>query len=770
MLLTRLYLRNFRVYEDELDLALPPGLVGIYGANGAGKSTLLEAITFTLWGRARTGRDEIRSSGVGGDCVTELEFEHEGHLYLVRRSLTGINATMRAEAHCDGLTMSEGATDTRRYVQSVLGMDDVAFRASVFAEQKQLAAFSSQAPAERRRLVLQLLGITPLDGARDAARRDARETEADLVKLRGMLPDVEALSTEAADAEAAAAATEATAATEVDVAAQAGRRREEALAAFERVDRVRQAHERVASEARHAAAALDREEARRREVETELAPLATASQELAGLREQQGDLSRDRAVLDTLRVLASADRHLAGIAVDVEVAAPDASARARLATEVERAASQRDAVTGLLQAAKGELTRARDATARSSSLSAEAACPLCGQALGHAFDQVRAHRAAEVEAAEVRLVELEERHARLTAEAGDATAALAAETAHLEAAAAARRAWEQQAARRADAELARSVAASAVERAGGPGPEELGDAATVVAVGTTWRARVDEGERVAASVVTLTTRLERRPVLEAERTTLIDAVRDATKVVGEQAGRLAELSYDPATLDGSRRARVDAEAVAAAARQRADAAGRDAVRARTVADAQAKRVEEATAQHAKLADLQDRSRHLSRLAVLLGEFRNTVVATVGPRLAAQAADLFAELTDREYDRLEVDPETFELQISDAGRTYGLDRFSGSEIDLANLALRVAISEHVRFQSGGSVGLLVLDEVFGPLDDERKARMLQALEQLRGRFRQVLVVTHDTAIKEQLPNAIEVLKRPGRRATARLSGD
>jgi len=80
---------------------------------------------------------------------------------------------------------------------------------------------------------------------------------------------------------------------------------------------------------------------------------------------------------------------------------------------------------------------------------------------------------------------------------------------------------------------------------------------------------------------------------------------------------------------------------------------------------------------------------------------------------------------------------------------------------------VAISEHVRFQSGGSVGLLVLDEVFGPLDEDRKARMLLALERLRGRFRQVLVVTHDANIKEQLPNAIEVIKRPGRRASARV---
>ena len=66
-----------------------------------------------------------------------------------------------------------------------------------------------------------------------------------------------------------------------------------------------------------------------------------------------------------------------------------------------------------------------------------------------------------------------------------------------------------------------------------------------------------------------------------------------------------------------------------------------------------------------------------------------------------------------------------------------------------------------------MGLLVLDEVFGPLDEDRKERMLLALERLRGRFRQVVVVTHASEIKEQLPNAVEVVKLPARRATARL---
>src|SRR5437588_13132711 len=107
MRITRLRLRNYRVYE-ELDLELPPGLVAASGANGAGKSSLMESITFTLFGRARTSKEEIRTSGVNADCVAEVEFEHEGHLYLVRRTISGVNSTVKAQAHADGLQVAEG--------------------------------------------------------------------------------------------------------------------------------------------------------------------------------------------------------------------------------------------------------------------------------------------------------------------------------------------------------------------------------------------------------------------------------------------------------------------------------------------------------------------------------------------------------------------------------------------------------------------------------------------------------------------------------------
>ncbi|MGH9107663.1 MAG: AAA family ATPase, partial [Acidimicrobiales bacterium] len=224
MLIDRVYLRNYRVFETELELCLPPGLVGVYGANGAGKSTLLESILWALWGRARTPKEGVPSSGAHGECVAEVTFEHEGHIYLVRRTISGTNATVRAQAHCDGLAMAEGARDTGRYVHSVLGMDDAAFRASVFAEQKQLAAFSGQSPAERRKLVLSLLGITPLDTARDKARADARDATGQHSRLRAMLPDLEEAKVAAADAEAAAAGAEVAAGEEESAAAAAQQR------------------------------------------------------------------------------------------------------------------------------------------------------------------------------------------------------------------------------------------------------------------------------------------------------------------------------------------------------------------------------------------------------------------------------------------------------------------------------------------------------------------------------------------------------------------
>src|SRR5207237_198817 len=114
-------------------------------------------------------------------------------------------------------------------------------------------------------------------------------------------------------------------------------------------------------------------------------------------------------------------------------------------------------------------------------------------------------------------------------------------------------------------------------------------------------------------------------------------------------------------------------------------------------------------------ELRSGARYLGRTAMLLDGFRDHLVGRVGPELSREAEALFRELTNHEYDDLRIDEESLAIQIADVATYFAVERFSGSEADLANLALRVAISTHLSRVSGADLGMLVLDEAFGALD-------------------------------------------------------
>ncbi|MGI9033590.1 MAG: ATP-binding protein, partial [Acidimicrobiales bacterium] len=531
---------------------------------------------------------------------------------------------------------------------------------------------------------------------------------------------------------------------------------EEATARHDALDVVRQEHAMLTAEARSVRAERERAVANVARLSAELGALESAAGRLAarepvaqGWREAEGRLRLVEAV-----VAASAQVDAAQVAPAPDPPDEEAAEVARAAGEAAR--NDLAAVNARLEVATTDLERARYAVERGASLTGEGDCPLCGQALGDAFATVASHRAAELADAEARVAALGAERSRLATLTTDLV----------------RRATEAARAQREAQRLWEAHQRSVAERQ--RAEQALADAEAVL--GRTARAAeraelaadVERRRRAADECLQLRGRLERRNQATAE----LDVER---LLVADHDGRLATigekvtaLAFSPDALAASRATLHQARLVAEEAATRAESARMTVAEASARVEHEATRLAEATAQHDKLAVLADQARHLGRLGELLHGFRNTQVAAVGPRLSIQAAELFGELTDHEYDLLKVDPDTYELQISDGGIDYGMSRFSGSESDLANLALRVAISEHVRFQSGGAVGLLVLDEVFGPLDDDRKERMLLALERLRARFRQVLVVTHDTEIKHQLPNAIEVVKRPGRRATARVA--
>jgi len=146
--------------------------------------------------------------------------------------------------------------------------------------------------------------------------------------------------------------------------------------------------------------------------------------------------------------------------------------------------------------------------------------------------------------------------------------------------------------------------------------------------------------------------------------------------------------------------------------------------------------------------------HLSMLLGVMSNFRTHLISRIRPTLSSYASDFFESLTEGKYRELELD-EDYELLIYDNGNAYGIERFSGGEEDLANLCLRLAISEVITERAGGAFNFIILDEIFGSQDVFRRHNIMKALSGLSSKFRQIFLITHIEDVKNDMENIISV---------------
>src|ERR1051325_10192568 len=102
--------------------------------------------------------------------------------------------------------------------------------------------------------------------------------------------------------------------------------------------------------------------------------------------------------------------------------------------------------------------------------------------------------------------------------------------------------------------------------------------------------------------------------------------------------------------------------------------------------------------------------------------------------------------------MEID-EAYNLLVLDEGEEKPV--ISGGEEDVANLVLRLAISQMIADRAGQPLSILILDEGFGSLDVERRENVVHLLQALHDRFDQVILITHIDTIREGLDNIIRV---------------
>jgi len=138
------------------------------------------------------------------------------------------------------------------------------------------------------------------------------------------------------------------------------------------------------------------------------------------------------------------------------------------------------------------------------------------------------------------------------------------------------------------------------------------------------------------------------------------------------------------------------------------------------------------------------------------DMRASLNAALRPELSDLATTFMRELMDSRTAEIELD-EKYNIAVLEDGIAKPV--LSGGEEDLANLVLRLAVSQMIAERSGQAFSLLVLDEVFGSLDETRRFNVLELLRALGDRFEQVILITHIESVRDGLDQVILVRYDP-----------
>ena len=789
MQITRLRLCNFRQHENTV-LELGPGLTGIVGPNGAGKTTLLEAVAWAMYGMpaARGTRDSIRRRGAPprSRCEVELDFSLGAHRYRVLRSLTS------AELFQDGepAPVANSIQTVTDRVSRLLGMTREEFFNTYFTGQKELAVMAAMSAPERAQFLSRVLGYERIRTAQDRLRERRSALRATHDALEGSLPDPAELEAEGARvAERLAAATASrTAAAEAFATAEATLAevapRWHAIQAVRETARQLDSQRGVLDARLHAAAerlvGLERERDAAQAAAEQLAGMEQQLAPLASLRSEREELERRAAAVSARAEAAAQADALRHRRADIErrlaaLPSPEAIAeaerterdlRARLTAATMQANERRTAWVRDAQDAQtkreGLLTQYQELRHQRTvivSAGRDGACPTCSRPLGGEFESVLGVLDRQLDEVLVNGNYYKQRIDQLRDEPADlVTLERAVVSLEREMSAAVGRVSELQAGARDGAagrvELARVVAAlEEAERRLGTEAAEY-DRSRHEAV----RARLLELEPLSLQAERLRGAAERASTLTSEATSAAAALAAARAELEVVMQRLSQLDYSERAFHDTRVAAETAEqgrrqAELALVHARSECSGAEEA-ARALDRRRAERAERETEIRRVAADLA-LHQELDRALV---DLRTDLNATLRPELSELASAFVRDLTNGRYTDLELDEQYVPTLLDDGDPKTVI---SGGEEDIANLALRLAISQMIADRAGQPLSLLILDEIFGSLDESRRAAVVELLRSLADRFPQVILITHIDAVREGFDRIVRVGLDQGR---------
>ncbi len=360
MIPVKLTVQNFLPYKapNALDFS-GISVACLSGENGAGKSSILDAMTWSLWGKARDGKrsDEELIHHGESEMMVQFEFQLGTELYqVIRRKKGGKRAqtVLELQMYDTKLNRWYGISEakvraTQKKINELLRLDYDTFVNSAFILQGRADLFTVKTSGERKAILANILGLDQWSSYEKSARDKISDLRSDLKVF---------------DAEIA------------------------------NIDRELLRKEDYEADLKNAQTQLEGLEAQLKAAEQELADVTQARQKLADARRRIDTLNGQ--VMETQRELREIDKELTDTQTQASVTALETRLKSVVdalaqmeAKETRRATLQteRNSQAEVSARLQGEnnvmMAQADPLKTRISTLEAteEAVCPTCGEAL-----------------------------------------------------------------------------------------------------------------------------------------------------------------------------------------------------------------------------------------------------------------------------------------------------------------------------------------------------------------------------------------------------
>ncbi|HEX6290465.1 MAG TPA: SMC family ATPase [Herpetosiphonaceae bacterium] len=190
MIPEKLQLRNFMCYGEDVPPLQFAGLhvACLSGQNGAGKSALLDALTWSLWGKARAKSDDDLITLGREEMEVALEFLLDNQIYRVirrrkrgkRAGSTTLDFQIRERDTTWRRLSGDTIAETQAAINRVLRIEYDTFINSAFLIQGRADEFTGRKPAERKQVLADILGLSEYEELERRAKDAINERTKDL--------------------------------------------------------------------------------------------------------------------------------------------------------------------------------------------------------------------------------------------------------------------------------------------------------------------------------------------------------------------------------------------------------------------------------------------------------------------------------------------------------------------------------------------------------------------------------------------------------------